>query len=97
VLKRTGVPVLVLSAGLLLMGGVRRFIQQEIDKLVRELFQSIHAIQRALGSSMLDATLLIGTAVLLLFLGMMLIGSLSHVRPARDPDRTTTPGILKPH
>jgi len=98
--KRIGIPVLALSIGLLLIGGIRRFIQQEIDKLVRELFQSIYAVQRALASSMLDATLLIGTAVLLLFLGMMLIRSLSHVRLARDPDTTPpppTPGILKPH
>jgi hypothetical protein len=87
VFKRACFSVVVVSTGLLLVGGVRRFIEQEIDKLVRELFESIYAIQSALASSMVDATLLVGAAVLLLFLGMMLIRSLSHIRFARDPDK----------
>jgi len=100
VLKRTSITVLALSIGLLLIGSVRGFIQQEIDRLVLEVFQSIYAVQHALASSMLDAALLIGTAVFLLFLGMMLIRSFGHVRIARDADATaapTPPGMLKPH
>jgi hypothetical protein len=46
---------------------------------------------------MIDAALVIGVAVSLLFLGMMLIRSFGHMRVARDADRTTPPGILKPH
>jgi hypothetical protein len=97
VLKRTGISVLVLAIGLLLTGGVRRFLQQEIDQLVRELFQSIDAVQHALASSMLDAALLIGTAVLVLFVGMMLIRSFGAVRVTRDADPPPPPGVLKPH